>query len=176
MSELAVAAWRAKLLRSEPHIVTRTIVIGEQEKKNAEAAHKKQIAQHKSVIRDLEQQNAALHARVLQLTAAVIPEEFRFTSITISRVLEAVTEHFGLGIHDLIGPSRAIKATWPRQIAMFLCTKLTAQSSTNIGRKIGGRDHSTVIHGYKKVEARRAVDAALDQTLQELEISIRGHQ
>ena len=53
---------------------------------------------------------------------------------------------------DILGKNRSRDISYPRQICMYLCKELTDLSTTEIGEKIGGRDHSTVIHGCAKIE------------------------
>ena len=54
----------------------------------------------------------------------------------------------------------------PRQVAMYLCKQLTSRSLPEIGRKFGGRDHTTVIHAVRKVEELRASDASFDEDIE----------
>jgi len=66
----------------------------------------------------------------------------------------AVTaEYFGISMEDLCGSSRSRTLVTARQVAMYLCRELTDLSLPKIGQHFGGRDHTTVIHGYRKIEA-----------------------
>ena len=73
-------------------------------------------------------------------------------SITMARIQQNVSEHFGLRQGELISRSNSRRITQPRQIAMFLCKQLTNHSLPEIGRAFGGKHHSTVIHSVRKVE------------------------
>lgn len=72
-------------------------------------------------------------------------------SVTCEDVLNAVADYYGVSIEDLKGPRRSRNVTVPRQITMYLSRLLTASSLPKIGEMLGGRDHSTVLHGCSKV-------------------------
>ena len=81
--------------------------------------------------------------------------------VTIDEIQRKVAEHYNLRISDLLSPRRARAVARPRQVAMFLCKGLTSKSLPEIGRKFGGRDHTTVIHAVKRVEEMRATDSQI---------------
>ena len=72
--------------------------------------------------------------------------------LTIDAIQKEVAQHFNIKIADMSSPRRARAVARPRQIAMYLSKQLTARSLPEIGRKFGGRDHTTVMHAVKKVE------------------------
>jgi len=72
--------------------------------------------------------------------------------LTIDAIQKEVAQHFTIKIADMSSPRRARAVARPRQIAMYLAKQLTARSLPEIGRKFGGRDHTTVMHAVKKVE------------------------
>lgn len=74
------------------------------------------------------------------------------TVVTISQIQKKVADYFDIKISDLISARRARCVARPRQVAMYLCKQLTLRSLAEIGRKFGGKDHTTVIHAVKKVE------------------------
>jgi len=76
----------------------------------------------------------------------------RTAVITIDAIQENVADYFGLRAGDLRAKTNARRITQPRQIAMFLCKRLTNHSLPEIGRAFGGKHHSTVIHSVRKVE------------------------
>jgi len=78
--------------------------------------------------------------------------------VTIEEIQRKVAEHYNIRLSDLIGPKRVRTIARPRQIAMFLSKELTSRSLPEIGRRFGGRDHTTIIHGVRKVEELRASD------------------
>lgn len=77
--------------------------------------------------------------------------------------------HFGVKVEDLLGVSRSKKINRARQIAMYLCRKLTGASLIEIARAFNRKDHSTVIHGIRKVEEERKRDRKLNQIVSFLE-------
>ncbi|WP_404382067.1 chromosomal replication initiator protein DnaA [Caenispirillum salinarum] len=80
--------------------------------------------------------------------------------VTIEEIQKKVAEHFQVRIADMHSARRARAVTRPRQVAMYLSKQLTSRSLPEIGRKFGGRDHTTVMHAVKKVEELIAGDAA----------------
>lgn len=81
--------------------------------------------------------------------------------VTIEEIQRHVAEHYNIRIGDMHSTKRARVVARPRQIAMYLCKQLTSKSLPEIGRKFGGRDHTTVIHAVKTVEALSAEDPSL---------------
>jgi len=77
--------------------------------------------------------------------------------------------HFGVKVEDLLGVSRSKKINRARQIAMYLCRKLTGASLIEIARAFNRKDHSTVIHGIKKIEDEKKRDRKLIQIVSFLE-------
>lgn len=71
--------------------------------------------------------------------------------ITISEIQHGVAEHYAIKLSDLLSPRRARSVARPRQIAMFLAKDLTNKSLPEIGRSFGNRDHTTIMHGVKRV-------------------------
>ena len=71
--------------------------------------------------------------------------------ITPDLILLTVAEHFHIKTDDIKGSKRSADIVIPRQIAMYLCKTMTSDSLDVIGQLLGGRDHSTIIHGIKKV-------------------------
>ena len=72
--------------------------------------------------------------------------------ITPQLIIEVVTEHFHISMDQMVSKSRTSEIARPRQIAMFLCHKMTDIPLDTIGSLLGGRDHSTIIHGIKKIK------------------------
>ena len=76
----------------------------------------------------------------------------RAREITAEFIIDVVTDHFQLSPDAIVSKKRQKTIAYPRQICMYLCKELTDLSTTEIGEKIGNRDHSTVIHGCAKIE------------------------
>ncbi|MFL0414769.1 chromosomal replication initiator protein DnaA [uncultured Sphingomonas sp.] len=93
--------------------------------------------------------------------------------VTIDEIQKLVSAHFDLKPVDLVSARRARAVARPRQIAMYLAKRLTTRSLPEIGRKFGGRDHSTVIHAVRRIEelrdSDRDVDGAVRTLMRELE-------
>jgi chromosomal replication initiator protein len=98
-----------------------------------------------------------LAARVL--SEAVYPNPKRI--LEPEQVVAVVAEHFGLTVEQLRGPKRDREIVAPRQIAAYLSREETDASLVRIGGALGGRDHSTIIHGCAKIEREMGYDAEL---------------
>lgn len=81
--------------------------------------------------------------------------------VTIDEIQRKVAEHFSIKLADMFSAKRVKQISMPRQIAMYLSKKLTTASLPDIGRKFGGRDHSTVIHAINKIENAISTDNEL---------------
>ena len=94
--------------------------------------------------------------------------------VTIDEIQKKVAEHYNVRISDMASARRARAVARPRQVAMYLAKTLTARSLPEIGRKFGGRDHTTVMHAVKKVEELRAGDAAFAEDVDLLRRMLQG--
>jgi chromosomal replication initiator protein len=88
--------------------------------------------------------------------------------VTIDEIQKRVAEHYNIRLSDMHSARRARAVARPRQVAMFLCKQLTPRSLPEIGRKFGGRDHSTVIHAVRLIEDLRTRDADMDGDVRSL--------
>ncbi len=75
--------------------------------------------------------------------------------VTIDEIQKRVAEHYNIRLADMHSARRARAVARPRQVAMLLCKQLTPRSLPEIGRKFGGRDHTTVMHAVRKIEELR---------------------
>ena len=82
--------------------------------------------------------------------------------VTIDDIQRAVCAHYKIDRLEMSSKRRAREVARPRQVAMYLAKTLTPRSYPEIGRKFGGRDHSTVIHAIKTIEALRVSDSVID--------------
>jgi chromosomal replication initiator protein len=94
--------------------------------------------------------------------------------VTIDEIQKLVSTHFDLKPVDLISARRARAVARPRQIAMYLAKRLTTRSLPEIGRKFGGRDHSTVIHAVRRIEELRDTDRDVDGAVRALMRELEG--
>ncbi|SMX32171.1 chromosomal replication initiator protein DnaA [Maliponia aquimaris] len=88
--------------------------------------------------------------------------------ISIDEIQRKVAEHYNIRLSDMIGPKRVRNFARPRQVAMYLCKQLTSRSLPEIGRRFGGRDHTTVMHGVKRIEELRQQDGQIDEDVEML--------
>ncbi|MBY5971548.1 chromosomal replication initiator protein DnaA [Ferrimonas balearica] len=104
----------------------------------------------------------------LELTQDCLSDVLRASErkITIEEIQRRVAEHYNIRLSDMIGPKRVRSFARPRQIAMYLCKKLTSRSLPEIGRRFGGRDHTTVMHGVKRIEELMNQDAQIADDLE----------
>ena len=83
-----------------------------------------------------------------------------------------MAEHFGVNSSDLCGNKRNSKIVVPRQIAMYLCREIISSPYKNIGKALGNRDHTTVMHGIEKIENEINTDKNLKKTINVLKNKI----
>ena len=87
-------------------------------------------------------------------------------NVTVEEIMRQVADHYNLRMSDLLSPRRARSVARPRQVAMFLSKMLTSKSLPDIGRRFGGRDHTTVIHAVKKVEELKMTDSQIAEDVE----------
>lgn len=85
--------------------------------------------------------------------------------ISIDDIQRKVAEHYNIRLADMMGPKRARTVARPRQIAMYLSKHLTSRSLPEIGRRFGGRDHTTIMHGVRKIEELSSDDLGLAEDI-----------
>ena len=104
----------------------------------------------------------------LELTQDCLSDILRASDrkITIEEIQRKVSEHYSIRLSDMIGPKRLRTIARPRQVAMYLAKQLTPRSLPEIGRRFGGRDHTTIIHGVRKIEELMSIDSQLSDDLQ----------
>lgn len=104
----------------------------------------------------------------LDLTQECLSDILRSSDrkVTVEEIQRKVAEHYNIRLSDMIGPKRLRNIARPRQIAMYLAKKLTPRSLPEIGRRFGGRDHTTIMHGVRRIEELMAADSQLADDLQ----------
>jgi chromosomal replication initiator protein len=113
-----------------------------------------------------------------ELTAEVLDGLYplhrpRARTTTVQEIQECTAEAFGVSVEALVSTSRAGTVAWPRQIAMYLARELTDQTLPAIGRAFGGRNHTTVLHAYRRTAERIAGDADAFETVRRLTEALR---
>lgn len=106
----------------------------------------------------------------LDFTRQVLADVLRAheKKITIDEIQRKVAEYYSVKLSDLLSARRAREVARPRQVAMYLAKRLTPRSLPEIGRKFGGRDHTTVMHAVKRIEELCASDSELEADVSSL--------
>jgi chromosomal replication initiator protein len=106
----------------------------------------------------------------------VLSDMFRASKrrITIDEIQKRVSDHFRIRQTEMVSARRAREVARPRQIAMYLAKQLTPRSLPEIGRRFGGRDHTTVIHAVRQIERLRGLDHDLDTDVRVLMRALEG--
>ena len=94
--------------------------------------------------------------------------------ITIDEIQRKVAEHYNIRMADMHSARRSRQVARPRQVAMYLAKQLTARSLPEIGRKFGGRDHTTVMHAVRKIDELMAEDAQIAQDVEIVRRALTG--
>ena len=89
-------------------------------------------------------------------------------AVTPELIIEMVARQYDTTPEDITGKNRSQQIALPRQIAMYICRRMTALSTTNIGRAFGGRDHTTVMHGCDKIATSMNADFAFKKKVEEI--------
>ena len=112
----------------------------------------------------------------LETTQEVLHDLLRANNrrVTIEEIQKRVAEHFNIRISDMHSARRARSVARPRQVAMYLAKQLTSRSLPEIGRKFGGRDHTTVMHAVKKVDELRDYDTIFAEDVELLRRMLEG--
>ncbi|MDO7557094.1 MAG: chromosomal replication initiator protein DnaA [Loktanella sp.] len=86
--------------------------------------------------------------------------------VTVEEIQRKVSEHYNIRLSEMIGPKRVRNYARPRQVAMYLAKQMTSRSLPEIGRRFGGRDHTTVMHGVRRIEELRITDSQIADDLE----------
>ncbi len=113
---------------------------------------------------NLVQSDITLEIAIKELQNIISPDKPR--EITPQLIIEVVAEHCSITVDQLMSKSRSNDIAKPRQIAMYLCKTMTDKPLDYIGTLLGGRDHSTIIHGINKVKDDISSDTAFRQTVE----------
>jgi chromosomal replication initiator protein len=107
-------------------------------------------------------------ALVRQVLARILKTNEK-ANVTIEDVMKAISDRYSIKMSDLRSPKKNKNLAYARQIVMYLARKMTTASFPDIGEKLGGRDHSTVIYADNKIKKLIETDQELKKTLQEIE-------
>ncbi|MDP9196894.1 MAG: chromosomal replication initiator protein DnaA [Pseudomonadota bacterium] len=108
------------------------------------------------------------HAITLETTQEALHDLLRANDrrVTVEEIQKKVAEHYNIRLADMASERRSRSVARPRQVAMYLAKHLTTRSLPDIGRKFGGRDHTTVMHAVRKVEELRAGDRTFSEDVE----------
>jgi len=112
----------------------------------------------------------------IEFTQATLADILRANQrrVTIDEIQRKVSDHYRIRQAEMSSARRAREVARPRQVAMYLAKQLTPRSLPEIGRRFGGRDHTTVIHAVKQIEKLRQLDAELDADVRLLIRQLEG--
>ena len=100
----------------------------------------------------------------------------RHKQITAELIMQTVCDYYGLTMDDMTGPTRKREITVPRQIAMYLTREMTGMSLPQIGNVFGGRDHTTVLHSCKTVEANMTANTDIRAVVEDIKTLVKNAQ
>ncbi len=106
----------------------------------------------------------------MELTQDCLADVLRASErkITVEEIQRKVSDYYNIRFSDIIGPKRLRSYARPRQVAMYLCKHLTSRSLPEIGRKFGGRDHTTIMHGVRRIEELKTTDGQIAEDVEML--------
>lgn len=118
-----------------------------------------------------------------ELTVQIAQEQLRDTfssplsgTISIDTIQKVVADHYGISVSDIKSKKRDRKYVIPRQNALYIARQLTEYSFPELGNEFGGRDHTTAMHSYNKVEEQLKTDSSLNSTIQLLIRNIKDYK
>ena len=111
----------------------------------------------------LEKKEVTLELAEQALKDIISPDEKKV--ITPEYIISVVAEHYGVTPADLSGNKRNSKIVMPRQVSMYLCREIISTPLKNIGKALGNRDHTTVMHGIEKIENELQTNDNLKNTI-----------
>ena len=111
----------------------------------------------------------------LEMARGVLKDLLRETAklVSVEDIQRCVSEHYQISVADLKTKKRIQSIVLPRQVSMYLARELTSLSLPEIGRYFGGKDHTTVLHAYKKIKDGLIKDTALKNTIDRLLLDIK---
>ena len=119
---------------------------------------------------NLEKREINLELAEKALIDIISPNEKKI--ITPDYIINTVAEHFDITPDDIKGDKRSSKIAHPRQIAMYLCREMTGMNLQRIGEYMGGKDHTTIMYGIRKIESQIKSSDSIKNTIQLLKKKI----
>jgi chromosomal replication initiation ATPase DnaA len=106
-----------------------------------------------------------------ELLSVVSPDDDAL--VDMGTIIRVTSTYYGISRNDILSDRRTARLARARQVAYFLCKNLSRRSFPEIGRKFGGRDHTTIIHGVRKIEREVRHDTALAYDVAQIKKSLR---
>jgi chromosomal replication initiator protein len=100
----------------------------------------------------------------------------RRSNCSVAEIQVAACEHFGVTLDELLSPARSPRVALPRHVAMYLARELTSESLPAIGRQFGGRDHTTVLHAWRRISSRVGADQETRRAVDKLFACLRQRE
>ena len=119
---------------------------------------------------DEEKKEVPIDVAIKELSTFIYPDKEK--EITPQLIIEIVADHYSISLDQMCSNKRTREISEPRQIAMYLCKEMTEYPFQAIGRLLGGKDHSTVIHGVNKVAERYKDDAVFHREIDDIKKKI----
>ncbi|MCI9546948.1 MAG: chromosomal replication initiator protein DnaA [Lachnospiraceae bacterium] len=119
---------------------------------------------------NLEKREVTLELAEQVLQDIISPDDKR--AVTPEYIINVVSEHFDIPVEDILSNKRSSRIVFPRQIAMYLCRDMTDTALKMIGKHIGNRDHTTVMHGIEKIEKEMQKSPTTQNTIEILKKKI----
>lgn len=116
----------------------------------------------------------AQHREITPFTEMEIPEIFEDGSIAIWQIQELVAKRYNVDVNEIKSNSHKAFIMLPRQIAYTLARRLTSKGLPTIAKAFGGRDHTTILQGVRKIERRASIDSEFAAELAQLELMVNG--
>ncbi|MFT7593846.1 MAG: chromosomal replication initiator protein [Paracoccaceae bacterium] len=112
----------------------------------------------------------------MELTQDCLADVLRASErkITVEEIQRRVSDYYNIRMSDIIGPKRLRSYARPRQVAMYLSKQLTSRSLPEIGRRFGGRDHTTIMHGVRRIEELKQTDGQIAEDVEMLRRSLEA--
>ena len=120
------------------------------------------------------QHDAIVAIEAEQVVAPIDCSPIRRPKISLDQIIRAVAKYYNKTINDLLSHRRTVELTLPRHVACYLCKELTLRSLPEIGRRIGGRDHTTVLHGHRKIEKLIPLMPSVERAVKEISEQLVG--
>ena len=108
------------------------------------------------------------------LLRGLLPEIIDRPRLSISLIQRVVAEHYQISAEDMKGKKKDHYISHPRQVAMYLCRELLGATQKQIGYSFGGRDHTTFIHAYNKIQHSLTKDEKLQQDVEQIKTTLLG--